>query len=397
MDLHKTVLSKRALGIQSPKFGVIAEVRRQMEGLEDVIVLGYGEPDLDTPDFIREAGKKAIDEGFTHYVLPTEGYIPLRQAIAEKLLKQNKIAVNPEKEVLVTSGVQTAINTVILTLVNPGDQVIMPQPYYYSDPLAVILAGGKPVYTQLREENDYRIDFKDLERKITGKTRAFFYISPNCPTGSVFTKEDLERLVEIAKRRKIFMISDEIYEDLVYDGGTNVSIASLPGMKDYAISMFGFSKTFAMTGWRIAYTIGPEEVLGRMKEIHAQLTICPNSIAQKAAHIALSRYENCVREIRTIYEERRNIFIKGLNELGFRCKPPAGSFYVYCNISGFGVTGFELAKRIAREARVVGYPGVAYTEDSSGDPYIRFAYTVSKEKLQVALDRLGVFVRKLPK
>lgn len=395
MDWHKTALSQRALGVQSPKFGVIAEVRKQMEGLEDVIVLGYGEPDLDTPDFIREAGKKAIDEGFTHYVLPTEGYIPLRQAIGEKLLKQNKIVVDPEKEILVTSGVQTAINTVILTLVNPGDEVIIPQPYYYSDPLAVIMAGGKAVYTQLREENEYRIDFEDLEGKITDKTKAFFYISPNCPTGSVFTKEDLERLAEIAKKRKILMISDEIYEDLVYDGETNVSIASLLGMKDYAISMFGFSKTFAMTGWRIAYTIGPEQILGRMKEIHAQLTICPNSIAQKAAHVALSRYENCVREIRTIYEERRNIFIKGLNELGFRCKPPAGSFYVYCNISGFRVTGFELAKRIAREARVVGYPGVAYTEDNSGDPYIRFAYTVSKEKLQVALERLKLFVKNL--
>jgi aminotransferase len=395
MDWHTTVLSERALGIQSPKFGVIAEVRKQIEGLDDVVVLGYGEPDNATPNFICEAGKKAIDDGFTHYVLPTEGYTPLRQAIADKLLKQNKITVDPEKEVVVTSGVQVAINAAILTLINPGDEVIMPQPYYYSDPLAVIMAGGKPVYTQLREENDFRIDFRDLESKMTDKTKAFFYISPNCPTGSVFPQEDLDRLAVIARTKKIFMISDEIYEDLVYDGRKNVSIASLPGMKDYSISMFGFSKTFAMTGWRIAYAIAPRAVMDRMKEIHAQITICPNSIAQKAALTALAGREGCIQEIRAIYEERRNIFIKGLNELGFHCKPPAGSFYVYCNISGFRMKGFELAKRMAKEARVLGYPGVAYTQDDSGDPYIRFAYTVSKERLQVALDRLKVFVRNL--
>jgi aspartate/methionine/tyrosine aminotransferase len=246
----------------------------------------------------------------------------LRKAIADKLLRQNKIAVDPEKEVLVTSGVQTAINVAMLVLVNPGDEVIMPQPYYYSDPLAVLMAGGKPVYTQLREENDFRIDFDELETKITPRTKAFFYISPNCPTGSIFTREDLERLAQIAKRKHIFMISDEIYENLVYDRMEHVSIASLPGMKDYSISMFGFSKTFSMTGWRIGYMIGPEFVMNRMREIHAQLTICPNSIAQKAALAALKDQERCAREIRDVYQERRDVFIKGLNEVGFRCKPP---------------------------------------------------------------------------
>ena len=395
MDWCETAISDRALKMQSPKFGVIAEVRKQMEGLEDVVILGYGEPDNPTPGFICEAGKRAIDEGFTHYVLPTEGYTPLRQAISKKLLLQNGISANPDTEVLVTSGVQAAINVAVLALINPGDEVIMPQPYYYSDPLAVTLAGGKPVYTQLREENDFRLDFRDLESKITKKTKAFFYISPNCPTGSVFPRDDLEKLAEIASRKKILMISDEIYEDLVYDGKKNTSIASLPGMKDYAISLFGFSKTFAMTGWRIAYAIGPKVVMERMKEIHAQMTICPSSIAQMAACAALAGRDRCVEEIRADYEGRRNLFVKGLNELGFRCKPPAGSFYVYCNISGFGMKGLDLAKRMAREARVLGYPGVSYTDDESGDPYIRFAYTVSKERLQTALDRLGVFLRTL--
>ncbi len=368
MDWHEKILSERVQKMHSPKFGVIAEVRKQIEGLEDVIVLGYGEPDTDTPPFIREAGKEAIESGFTHYILPTEGYTPLRQAIAEKLAEQNGIAVDPDSEVLVTSGVQMGINVAMLALVNPGDEVIMPQPYYYSDPLAVILAGGRPVYTPLREENDFRIDFQDLEQKITPRTKAFFYISPNCPTGSVFTREDMEKLSEVARRHRIFMVSDEIYEDLVYDGRKHVSIASLPGMKEYSISMFGFSKTFSMTGWRIAYMIGPRGVMDRMKEIHAQLAICPNSIAQKAAVTALLGRKRCIAEIRTMYEERRNVFVKGLNELGFRCKPPAGSFYVYCNISEFGMTGLELAKRMAKEARVLGYPGVSYTEDRSGDP-----------------------------
>ena len=395
MEWHEAALSERALRMKSPKFGVIAEVRKQMEGLEDVVILGYGEPDNPTPPFICDAGKRAIDEGFTHYVLPTEGYAPLRQAISKKLLEQNGISVDPDTEVLVTSGVQAAINAAILTLISPGDEVIMPQPYYYSDPLAVTLAGGRSVYTPLREENDFRLDFKDLESKITMKTKAFFYISPNCPTGSVFPKEDLERLGEIARKKRIFMISDEIYEDLVYDGRKNTSIASLSGMKDYSISFFGFSKTFAMTGWRIAYATGPKAIMERMKEIHAQMTICPSSIAQMAACAALAGREQCVEEIRSDYEARRNLFVKGLNELGFRCKPPAGSFYVYCNISGFRMKGLDLAKRMAREARVLGYPGVSYTDDESGDPYIRFAYTVSKERLQTALDRLRVFTRTL--
>ncbi len=395
MDWHDAALSNRVVNIQSPKFGIIAEVRKGIEGLSDVVVLGYGEPDLDTPESIREAGKRAIDEGFTHYVLPVEGYTPLREAIAKKLSRWNGISVDPDTEILVTAGVQEAINVAMLTLINPGDEVIMPQPYYYSDPLAVILAGGKPVYTQLREENDFRLDFPDLRSKITDRTKCFFFISPNCPTGSVFTKGDLESLAEIAMEKHIFMVSDEIYEDLVYDGEKNVSLASLPGMKDYAISLFGLSKTFAMTGWRIGYMIGPERIVGQMKEIHAQIAICANSIAQKAAFEALTSYETHASEVRGIYEERRNVFVKGLNDLGFRCKPPAGSFYVYCNISVFEMTGFELAKRIAAEARVLGYPGTAYTEDSSGDPYIRFAYTVSKERLQVALDRLAGFVRNL--
>lgn len=395
MDSDDARLANRVLRMQSPKFGIIAEVRKQIEGLNDVIVLGYGEPDNATPEYIREAGKKAIDEEFTHYVLPVEGYTPLRQALAEKLLKRNEISVDPDRELIVIAGVQEGINVALLTLVNPGDEVIMPQPYYYADPLGVIMAEGKPVYTQLREENHFRIDFKDLKGKISRRTKAFFYISPNCPTGSVFTKEDLEELAEIAREKDIFMISDEIYEDLIYDGRRHVSIASLPGMKDYCISLFGFSKTFAMTGWRIGYMIGPESVVSRMKEIHTQITLCPNSIAQRAAYEALRAYDNTVNEIQKIYEERRNMFVKGLNELGFRCEPPAGSFYVYCNISSLGMSGLELAKRIAKEARVLGYPGVSYTEDNSGDPYIRFAYTVSKEKLRMALDRLKEFVRNL--
>jgi len=395
MDWHDTALSDRVTRMHSPKFGVIAEVRKQIEGLDDVVVLGYGDPDLDTPEFIREAGKEAINEGFTHYVLPVEGYTPLRQAIAEKLSKKNGFSIDPDKELIVTAGVQAATNVVMLSLLNPGDEVVMPQPYYYSDPMAVIMAGGKPVYTQLREEDDFRIDFHDLESKITSKTKAFLYVSPNCPTGSVFTKEDLEKLARIAVENKIFLISDEIYEDLVYDGAKHVSMASLPGMKEYSISMFGFSKTFSMTGWRIGYVIGPESIIGPMKEIHAQVTICANSIAQKAALEALTSQRTNVIEVQKTYEDRRNIFVKGLNELGFRCKPPAGSFYVYCNISDFGMNGFDLAKRIAREARVLGYPGVAYTEDNSGDPYIRFAYTVSKEKLRLALDRLAGFVKNL--
>jgi len=395
MNQVTKMIAERAKGLRSPKFGEIAEVRRLVEGVEGVVDLGYGEPNFMTPAHIGEAGKRAIDEGYTHYVLPVSGLTELREAIAEKASRDNGIDVDPSTEILVTAGVQEGINVVLLTLINPGDEVILPEPYYYSDPLGVLLAGGVPVYTKLEEERDFRINPEDVKEKITDKTKAIFYISPNCPTGSVFQKEDLEEIAQIARERNIFIITDEIYEKLVYDDEKHCSIASLPNMKDQTISMLGFSKSYAMTGWRIGYLIANRDLIRNMTEIHGQLLIGANSLAQRAALAALTGPQECVEEMRREYEARRDLFVDGLNRFGFRCKRPKGSFYIYANISELGVSGFDLAKRLARDARVLGYPGTAYTTDESGDKYIRFSYTKTTDELRTALDRIEEVVQKL--
>lgn len=395
MDWLEQKISERVKKLKSPKFGEIAEVRQLIAGADDVIDLGYGEPDFDTPEHIREEAKRAMDEGYTHYVLPVEGMDALREAIAKKLALDNGINADPAANILVTAGVQAATNVAVLSLVNPGDEVILPVPYYYSDPLAVKLAGGTPVYTRLEEKNGFRLDLEDIKKKITPRTKAVFYISPNCPTGSVFPEDDLRELARLANEKDFLIITDEIYEQLVYDDLKNCSIASFPEARERTVSMFGFSKAYAMTGFRIGFMVAPSSLVKIMLELHGQLTICANSIAQRAALAALQGPQDCVEMMRRDYEERRNVFVTGLNRMGFRCKPPEGSFYVYANIDSLGISGIELAKLLAREARVVGYPGTAYTEDQSGSSYIRFAYTKNVDALNTALERIEKVVANL--
>jgi aminotransferase len=234
-----------------------------------------------------------------------------------------------------------------------------------------------------------------VKKKITDRTKAIFFISPNCPTGSVFQKEDLEAIAQIAQQRDIFVITDEIYEKLVYDGEQHHSIASFPNMKDRTISMLGFSKSYAMTGWRVGYLIANRDLIKTMIEVHGQLLIGANSIAQMAALAAITGPQDCIEEMRVDYETRRNFFVEGLNQLGFKCKPPKGSFYIYANISTLGMSGFDLAKRLASDEGVIGYPGTAYTTGESGEAYIRFSYTKTKGDLQTALERIERVVRNL--
>jgi aminotransferase len=297
--------------------------------------------------------------------------------------------------VLVISGVQEGINVALQTIIDPGDEVILPNPYYYADPLGVLLAGGVPVYTTLSEVNDFRIDPEDVKSKITDRTKAIFYISPNCPTGSVFQKEDLEALAQIAIDHDLYIVTDEIYEKLVYDGEKHISMASLPGMKDRTLSMFGLSKAYAMTGWRVGYMTANRELMKTMIEMHSQLALCTSSIAQHAALAALTGPQDVVAEMLRDYEERRNVIAGGLNRAGLRIKPPKGSFYAYANIEDLGLTGLELATRLAKDGRVLGYPGTAFTHDESGADYIRFAYTKPAEDLIKAVERIHEIVKSL--
>jgi len=234
-----------------------------------------------------------------------------------------------------------------------------------------------------------------IKDKINSKTKAIIYISPNCPTGSVFPEEDLKSLAEIALENEIFIITDEIYENLVYDGEKHISIGSLSELKDQTISMFGFSKAYAMTGWRIGYLTASGNLVKNFVEIHAQIAICANSVAQKAALAALTGPQECVEKMRKEYEERRNLFARGLNDLNIRCQNPKGSFYVYANISELGISGLEFAKKLAEEAKIISYPGTAFTTDESGPSYIRFAYTKTQDRLKTAIERIETVVNKI--
>jgi aminotransferase len=213
-------------------------------------------------------------------------------------------------------------------------------------------------------------------------------IDPNCPTGSLLTKEDLSAIAEIANRHGLLVVTDEVYEELVYDGARHHSIASFPGMKERTISTFGFSKSYAMTGWRVGYAVASQSLMKALKEVHAQLTICVNSISQKAALAALTGSQECVEEMRRKYESRRNLLVAGLNRIGIACKPPQGSFYVYANMSRYNLSSTEFARLLARDAKVLGYPGTAFSRNKSGEKYIRFSLTASEEKLKEALERI---------
>jgi len=277
----------------------------------------------------------------------------------------------------------------MLSILEPGDEVIIADPYYYSHALAVIFSGGIPIYTELKENRDFRGDPEDIEKKVTSKTKAILLIDPNCPTGSLLTMEDLNAVAQIATRHGLFVVTDEIYEDLVYDGAKHYSIASFPGMKERTISTFGFSKSYAMTGWRVGYIVGSKDLMRVLKEVHAQLTICTNSISQKAALTALTGSQECVEEMRRSYESRRNLLAAGLNKLGIVCNPPKGSFYLYTDVSRFNLSSTEFAKLLARDAKVLGYPGTAYSLSKSSERYVRFSLTTSEEKLKEALERIS--------
>ena len=389
-------IAKRMEHLKSIGLTDTAEMLKLVRGVEGVIDLGYGDPSYTTPAHIIEAAKRALDEGYTHYVLPVEGFTELREAIGRKLSSENGIHADPNTDVIVTVGVEEAINVIMLTLLDPGDEVILPEPFYGPVPKAIRLAGGVPVFTQLREERDFRIDPEDVKMKITPKTKMIYLISPNAPTGGVLRKEDLERLAQIAQQKDLLVVTDEIYEKLIYDGEKHISIASLPNMKDRTISMFGFSKAYAMCGWRIGYLTANREFVRNMIAIHVQLVLMANSVAQKAALAALTGPQDCVEEMRKDFEQRRNFFVKGLNALGIRCKPPKGSMYLFANVSELGLSGVEFAKRLATEARVLIYPSLTSTSDMSYAKYVRFTFTsVTTEQLSTALERIEGFVKKL--
>ena len=372
-----------------------SEIRKLFDlaqGVEGLISLGIGEPDFYTPEHIKEYAKEALDRGMTHYG-PNAGIMMLREALAWKLKEQNGIEANPKTQIMVTVGANQALLMGLATFLRDGEEVLIPGPMFVSYAPAVILAGGKPVEVPTYEENEFRLSVEDLEKHVTEKTRALIINTPNNPTGAVLTKKDLEEIGNFAVEHGLMVFSDEVYEHFVYDGARNHSIASLDGMFERTITINGFSKTFAMTGWRLGFVAAPEWIIERMTRFQMYNSTCPVTFAQYAAAKALKdeRSWKAVEKMRKEYERRRDLVWKRLNEMGLPTVKPKGAFYIFPRVKDTGLTSKEFSELMLREAKVAVVPGSAF--GSAGEGYIRISYATAYEKLEEAMDRMEKVLR----
>ena len=375
-------VSERAETVpQSP----IREMFNIAQDLEDVINLGIGEPDFDTPEPIRQAAKESIDRGYTHYT-SNAGLAELRCALAEKLLKENGICVEPKSEIIVTVGAMGALSLAMLTLIDPGDKVLVPNPGWPNYYAQVAISGGTPVAIRLKEEDDYMMTAQTLEENIDSKTRLVVINSPANPTGSVQTKENLEGIAEIARKYDIIVLSDESYEKLIYDGMQHYSIASFKDMKDRTVTIGSFSKTYAMTGWRIGYAGANRTIIKHMVKLQESLVAHPCSIAQRAALAALEN-SRVSTEMVNEFRNRRDLIVELLNDVeGIKCSKPKGAFYVFPNISELNESSYDLAMMLLRKARVVTIPGIGF--GSFGEGHLRLSYAISRNRIVEAVSRI---------
>ncbi|MEM1540345.1 MAG: pyridoxal phosphate-dependent aminotransferase [Candidatus Bathyarchaeia archaeon] len=386
----KLKLSKRSKKI--PKSGIrkMFDLAQKYEGL---LNLSIGEPDFDTPSHIVEAAFKAMREGYTHYTV-NAGFLEFRKAASEKLRKENHIEADPEKEIMATAGAMGGLSLAVLALLDPGDEVLIPNPGFPNYVAQTVLAGGKPVYYPLKEENDFHAKAEDIAGKVTPKTKAIIINSPSNPTGAVLREKELKNIADIVLEHDLYVISDEAYENILYDGVNHVSIASLPEMKERTVSIFTFSKTYAMTGWRIGFVVAPEEVTEAMLELQEHVLVHPSSISQMAAIAALRGPKEHVQRMLKEYAERREIITKELNSMpGVRCLKPEGAFYVFPNIKKTGMSSEKIAMYLLEKAKVMTVPGTAFGD--YGEGYIRISYATSKEKIKEAMNRTRIALEEL--
>ena len=370
-------------------FAVSARARALESEGRPMIHLQIGEPDFDTPAHVREAAKKALDEGATHYA-PFPGIPELRRAIADDVTARKGFAADPS-QVFVTVGGKGVMLYAILGLIDPGDEVIVPDPGYPIYESLTRFVGATPIPIPIRMDHEFRLDVEELAGLITPRTRLLIINSPANPTGGVLTRSDLERIAELAAEHDLWVMTDEIYGRILYDGEEHVSIASLPGMAERTIVLDGFSKTFAMTGWRLGYAVVPES----LKEVYGELVIntisCAPTFAQVGAVQALVGPQDDVEAMVVEFKARRDLIVEGLNEIeGIRCATPLGAFYAFPDISGTGLTGAEFAERLLVEADVCVLAGTAF--GGVGTDHIRISYANSRENLNEALRRIGRFV-----
>ena len=361
--------------------------------MDDAISLGVGEPDFDTPWHIREEGIYSLERGRTFYT-SNSGLKDLRIEISNYLKRMYQVEYNPDTEIMVTVGGSEAIDIGLRAVLNPGDEVIIPQPSYLSYVPCTILAGGKPVILNLQEKNEFRLTKEELMAAITPKTKVLILPFPNNPTGSVLRKEDLEDIAQVCIEKDILVMSDEIYSELTY-GAKHVTIASLPGMKERTILINGFSKAFAMTGWRLGYTCAPHVILEQMLKIHQFAIMCAPTTSQYAAVDALKNGDKDVEEMRISYNQRRRFLVHTFRKMGLKCFEPFGAFYIFPSIKELGMTSDEFAMTLLNREKVAVVPGTAFGECGEGS--LRISYAYSLDELKHATDRIARFVAEIRK
>ncbi|MCI9322815.1 MAG: aminotransferase class I/II-fold pyridoxal phosphate-dependent enzyme [Lachnospiraceae bacterium] len=359
--------------------------------MKDAISLGVGEPDFDTPWHIRDEGIYALERGRTFYT-SNAGLKELRQEVCNYLKRKQGITYAWDREVVITVGGSEAIDIGLRAMINPGDEVIIPQPSYVSYEPCAILAGAKPVILNLKAENEFRLTARELEEAITDKTKVLILPFPNNPTGAIMERRDLEAIAEVIIRHDIFVMSDEIYSELTYKE-KHVSIAALPGMQERTILINGFSKAYAMTGWRLGYACGPHAIIEQMTKIHQFAIMCAPTTSQYAAVEALKNGDGDVEEMKLSYNQRRRFLLNAFQEMGLECFEPFGAFYVFPCIKEFGMTSEAFANAFLEAEKVAAVPGTAFGD--SGEGFLRISYAYSLDTLREAMSRLKRFITKL--
>ena len=361
--------------------------------MPDAISLGVGEPDFDTPWHIRDEGIYSLEKGRTFYT-SNAGLKELKIEVANYLKRRQGLEYDYNKEILITVGGSEAIDIGMRVMLNPGEEVLIPQPSYVSYEPCVTLAGGVPVIINLKQENEFRLTARELLDAITEKTKILVLPFPNNPTGAIMEEKDLQEIAKVCIEKDIFVMSDEIYAELTYKE-KHVSIAQMPGMQERTILINGFSKAYAMTGWRLGYACGPANIIEQMLKVHQYAIMCAPTTSQYAAVEALKNGDEDVREMREAYDQRRRYLIHAFREMGLECFEPFGAFYIFPSIQEFGMSSDEFATRLLKEEKVAVVPGTAF--GACGEGFLRISYAYSLENLKVALERIQNFIERLRK
>ena len=364
-----------------------------LSSIDGVISLGVGEPDYTTPWHIRESAIESIEKGQTMYT-SNSGMPELRKELARYLKTEYRVDYDPDTELLITVGVSEALDLTMRALIDPGDEVILPDPSFVAYSSCVILAGGKPVHIPTFEANNFEITAKDIKERLTNNTRAILIGYPSNPTGAIMSRKKLADIAALAIKHNLTVISDEIYSKLIY-GAEFTCFASLPGMKEYTVFLGGFSKAFAMTGWRVGYAAAPKEIISAMTKIHQYTMMCVSTMSQMAALEALKGEQESVTEMVEDYNRRRQVIVKGFRDIGLSCFEPKGAFYAFPSIKCTGMTSEEFAEKLLSEEKVAVVPGSAFGK--CGEGYIRCCYATSLVDIEEALKRMGRFVKKYRK